>query len=58
MRSKLKKDYPNQFDITAAGYLLATETVLDGVRELYEELGINIAFEELKALGCHSLYDT
>jgi len=51
LRSKFKKDYPNQFDITAAGHLLVTETVVDGVRELYEELGIIIAFEELKPLG-------
>ncbi|WP_134682685.1 NUDIX hydrolase [Brevibacillus migulae] len=51
LRSERKKDYPNLLDITAAGHLLADETVQDGVREIQEEVGIEVAFEEVVPLG-------
>ncbi|WP_432352940.1 NUDIX hydrolase [Sporosarcina sp. A2] len=51
LRSPMKKDYPNVLDITAAGHLLATESVQDGVREVQEETGIDIAFNDLYSLG-------
>ncbi|MGG0643542.1 NUDIX domain-containing protein [Sporosarcina gallistercoris] len=51
LRSPMKKDYPNLLDITAAGHLLATESVEDGVREIQEETGIAVAFEDLHLLG-------
>ncbi|ANU24567.1 NUDIX hydrolase [Planococcus donghaensis] len=51
LRSNDKKDFPGLFDITAAGHLLADETVKDGVREVREELGLRVEFNELFPLG-------
>ena len=51
IRSNNKRDYPNLIDITAAGHLLANESVEDGVREIAEELGFEIEFKELISLG-------
>ncbi|MBP3951550.1 NUDIX hydrolase [Bacillus suaedae] len=58
LRSEMKKDYPNLFDITAAGHLLASETVQDGVREIKEELGVNVSFNELVPLGVINYHET
>ena len=51
LRSEKKKENPLLFDITAAGHLLAAETIEDGVREVKEELGVDLTFEELLPLG-------
>jgi isopentenyldiphosphate isomerase len=51
LRCELKKDHPNLFDITSAGHLLAHESALDGIREIKEELGIDVTFSELIPLG-------
>jgi isopentenyldiphosphate isomerase len=51
LRSELKKDYPNLLDITAAGHILAHESVQDGIREVSEEVGIEVSFQELSQLG-------
>lgn len=51
LRSHLKKDFANVYDITAAGHILSNETVADGVREVNEELGLNVTYDQLNSLG-------
>jgi isopentenyldiphosphate isomerase len=51
LRSDLKKDYPNLFDITAAGHILAHESIENGIREVKEEIGIDVTMDELVSLG-------
>lgn len=51
LRSETKKDYPNLFDITAAGHILVDETIQDGIREIKEEVGIEVCFGDLTPLG-------
>lgn len=51
LRSAEKKDYALRYDITAAGHLLATETPEDGIREVAEELGVDVVFSELQCIG-------
>lgn len=51
LRSSNKKDFPGLLDITAAGHLLSTETVREGMREVEEELGLALDFEDLVPLG-------
>jgi phosphoribosylanthranilate isomerase len=51
-RAADKDTYPNLFDISAAGHLSAGE-ILEraAIREVEEELGINVTFEDLISLG-------
>lgn len=51
LRSKEKKNYPDMFDVSAAGHLLSGEKGLDGIREVSEELGIDLDFDSLYSLG-------
>jgi isopentenyldiphosphate isomerase len=50
-RSKNKDTNPGCFDITAAGHLAAGETPQDAVREIEEELGIQVTFDQLTEYG-------
>ena len=51
LRSKDKKSYPDMLDISAAGHLVDNEEDVDGIREISEELGIEIAYDDLYSLG-------
>lgn len=50
-RHPSKDTYPNFYDTSSAGHLLSGESIKDGVRELEEELGIEVSFESLVMLG-------
>jgi isopentenyldiphosphate isomerase len=43
--------FPNALDITAAGHYESGETIEQGIREVKEELGINISYKDLIPLG-------
>lgn len=43
--------FPNCLDVTAAGHYQAGETIREGVREVEEELGIQVDFDDLIPLG-------
>ncbi|AIQ64491.1 hypothetical protein PSTEL_16660 [Paenibacillus stellifer] len=51
LRHKDKDTFPGKLDTSCAGHLQAGETVKDGVRELKEELGLDIPFEQLEYCG-------
>lgn len=57
-RHRLKDIHPNKLDISCAGHLEAGEKPWDGIRELKEELGIEIEFEQLRKLGVYKHSDT
>lgn len=51
-RSPNKDSHPNMWDISSAGHLTAGDDSLSGaIREIKEELGINIKSSQLKFLG-------
>ena len=50
-RAATKDTWPGYLDITAAGHLSAGEKTLDGLREIEEELGLNVNPERLIPLG-------
>jgi len=50
-RGQHKKIYPNALDISAAGHYKAGEKIEDGVREIAEELGLFVGFDDLIPLG-------
>lgn len=48
LRSPTKKSHPNMWDISAAGHVQAGESIIQGgIREMHEELGINITPDQL-----------
>lgn len=57
LRHKDKDTHPNKLDISCGGHLQVGETVEDGIRELKEELGITLAFDELIPCGMVAVDD-
>ncbi|WP_332455163.1 hypothetical protein [Paenibacillus crassostreae] len=51
LRIEMKSDYLNLLDITAAGHIMSDESVSDGIREIKEEIGIDLTIDELEPLG-------
>ncbi|MGD8189614.1 NUDIX hydrolase [Brevibacillus ginsengisoli] len=50
-RQKGKDTFPEKFDITAAGHLMENEAPVDGIREIQEELGVEVEWDQLISLG-------
>ncbi len=50
-RSSNKKSWPDKYDISAAGHYTSGEGIEGGLREIKEELGVNISQENLIPLG-------
>ena len=46
-----KEVNPGKLSISAAGHILAGETVKDGVREVKEEVGVDIPFHEMHPIS-------
>jgi isopentenyldiphosphate isomerase len=56
-RARDKASWPGYLDASAAGHLVAGETIADGVREAEEELGVAYDFADLAPLGVHRVDD-
>ncbi|HEV7494205.1 NUDIX hydrolase [Baekduia sp.] len=57
-RARDKASWPGFLDASAAGHLLAGESIRDGLREVDEELGAAYVFDDLAHLGVHRVADT
>lgn len=57
-RAPGKSSWPGFLDASAAGHLLAGESIRDGLREADEELGTAYVFDDLAHLGVHRVADT
>ena len=51
------KAFPGRLDLSVTGHLVAGESPVDGVRELREELGLEVSPDRLVALGTRLLAD-
>ena len=51
MRAPRMKNFPEKLDVSAAGHLEVGEDPIDGLREIREELGIEVKQEALLYLG-------
>ena len=57
-RSPNKDSYPNMWDISSAGHLAAGDDSLSGaIREIKEELGVEIKASQLKLIGVRKKSD-
>jgi len=56
-RAATKTVFPGLLDLTATGHLAAGEHPVDGLRELREELGVDLAPDALVAVGVRRLVD-
>lgn len=56
-RSAAKATFPGLLDLSATGHLAAGESPSDGVRELREELGVDVAADRLVRLGVRRIVD-
>jgi isopentenyldiphosphate isomerase len=56
-RARDKSSWPGFLDASAAGHLLAGESIRDGLREADEELGAAYVFDDLVQLGVHRVAD-
>ena len=56
-RSSSKNSYPNKFDVSVGGHYASGERIEGGLRELKEELGIEINEEKLIPLGTRICVD-
>jgi isopentenyldiphosphate isomerase len=54
-RAASKDTWRNYLDVTAAGHLAAGEAILDGLREVEEELGLHVVSERLIPLGARKI---
>jgi isopentenyldiphosphate isomerase len=58
-RSDNKKFYPGMLDITAAGHYSTGEELSTGAKEMSNELGVDIAYDDLISLGVrHNIIPT
>ncbi|GEM_PF-3358425 len=58
-RSKRKKNFPEMLDITTAGHYSTGEELSQGTKEMSNELGVDIAYDDLISLGVrHNIIPT